>query len=101
MSVPVVELDGIDVDQIPLSEDLRVIEDALDHPFVSDGVPIAPLETIVVMKLLARRTQDLADVEAIVESGADRHDLRAAVARLSPDRVAAPDRLFANVDAQR
>jgi hypothetical protein len=63
--------------------------------------PIAPLETIVVMKLRAGRTQDLADVEAIVASGADRRDLRAAVARLSPDQVAALDRLFANVDAQR
>jgi hypothetical protein len=42
---------------------LRVVEDGLNHPIVSDGVPIAPVETIVVMKLLAGRTQDLADID--------------------------------------
>ena len=33
------------------------------------------------MKLIAGRTQDLADIEAIVESGADRELLRTCVAR--------------------
>jgi hypothetical protein len=43
------------------------------RPFVTSttrpGVPIASVETIVVMKLLAGRTQDLANVEAIVVYG--------------------------------
>jgi hypothetical protein len=98
MRVPVIEFDGIDVDQIPLTEALRVIEDGLDRAHVSDGVPIAPVDTIVVMKLLAGRTQDLADIEAIVGSGADRELLRAAVARAAPDRVDTLVRLFDNVD---
>jgi hypothetical protein len=53
------------------------------------------------MKLLAGRSQDLADIEAIVESGADRHELRASVERATPDRVATLDRLFTNVDQRR
>lgn len=101
MRVPVVEFDGIDVDQVPLTDALRVVEESLDRATVSDGVPIAPVDAIVLMKLLAGRTQDLADVEAIVASGADREILRAAVQRAAPDRSSLLERLFANVDRDR
>jgi len=101
MRVPIVEFDGIDVDQVPLTEALRVVEDGLNRAFVSDGVPIAPVDTIVVMKLLAGRTQDLADVEAIIESGADREHLRTAVQQTAPDRADTLERLFGNVDRAR
>ena len=101
MRIPVVEFDWIDVDQVPLTDALRVIEDGLNRAVVSEGVPIAPVDTIVVMKLLAGRTQDLADVEAIIESGADRELLRAAVRQAAPDRTAALERSFANVDRAR
>jgi hypothetical protein len=47
MKVPVIEFDGIDVDQVPLTAALRVIEDALARAPVSGGVPIAPVDTIV------------------------------------------------------
>ena len=83
MRVPVVEFDGIDIDQIPLSEGLGVVEDGLNRAGLSEGVPIAPLDTIVIMKLIAGRSQDLADVEAIVESGADREFLRTSIERAS------------------
>jgi hypothetical protein len=101
MRVPVVEFEGIDVDQIPLSEALRVVEDGLNHAPVSEGVPIATLETIVIMKLLAGRTQDLADVEAIVDSGADRESLRTSVQKSAPGCLDVLERLFANVDRGR
>jgi hypothetical protein len=101
MRVPVVEFEGIDVDQVPLTEALRVVEPGLNHPPVSEGVPIASLDTIVVMKLLAGRTQDLADVEAIVESGADRELLRAVVLKAAPACAETLERLFVNVDRSR
>lgn len=50
------------------------------------------------MKLLAGRTQDLADIEAIVSGGADREALTVAVTDAAPDRVKTLHRLFANVD---
>jgi hypothetical protein len=53
------------------------------------------------MKLLANRTQDLADVEAIIGAGADRAFLTAAVTVAVPDRVDTLQRLFANVDRSR
>jgi len=37
MRVPVVEFDGIDVDQGPLTEGLRVVEDGLNGVPVSDS----------------------------------------------------------------
>ena len=101
MRVPVVEVDGIDVDQVPLTDALRVVEDSLNRPPVSDGVPIAPLETIVVLKLLAGRTQDLADIEAIIDSGADRDMLRVEVRKAVPDRADTLERLIENVDRDR
>jgi hypothetical protein len=100
LRVPVIEFDGIDVDQVPLTDALRAIEDALQRAQVSDGVPIAPVDAIVVMKLLAGRTQDLADVEAIVQSGADRDLLRGAVQRAAPDRADLLERPFGNADGR-
>jgi len=101
MRVPIVTLDGIDVDQVPLTGTLRVVEDGLSRAYVSDGVPIAPVDTIVIMKLLAGRTQDLADVEAIVGSGADRELLRNAVQTAAPQCSGLLERLFDNVDRSR
>jgi hypothetical protein len=101
MRVPVIEFDGIQVDQVPLTEALRVIEDGLNRAKVSKGVPIAPVDTIVIMKLIAGRTQDLADIEAIVGSGIDREPLRAAVQKAVPDRMDMLERLFGNADRLR
>jgi hypothetical protein len=52
--VPVVEFDGIDIDQVPLTESLRVIEDGL-AAHQSDSIPIAPVDTLAIMQLLAGR----------------------------------------------
>jgi hypothetical protein len=101
MRVPIIEFDGIDVDQVPLTDALRVIENDLNRAQVSEGVPIAPVDTIVVMKLLAGRTQDLADVEAIVASGADRDHLRAAVQQAAPGRADLLEKLLDNADRKR
>jgi hypothetical protein len=101
MRVPVIEFDGIEVDQVPLTEALRVVEDGLTRVIFSEGVPIAPVDILVVMKLIAGRTQDLADVEAIIASGIDRDFLRAAVKSAIPDRTDMLERLFSNVDSAR
>jgi len=101
MRVPIVEFDGIAIDQVPLTESLRVIEEGLERAHKSEGVPIAPMDTIVLMKLLASRSQDLADVEAIVESGVDREILRDAVRKAAPDLELRLDRVFHNVDERR
>ena len=89
------------MDQIPLTDALRVVEEGLNHVPSSDGVPIASVETIVIMKLLAGRTQDLADVEAIIASGADREFLTTTVQTTIPDYSTTLQQLFVNVDNSR
>lgn len=101
MRVPVIAVDGVDVDQVPLTDALRVVESGLNDAPLSEGVPIASLETIVVMKLLAGRTQDLADIEAIIDSGADRESLRSMVRQAVPERADTLERLIDNVDRAR
>lgn len=98
MRVPIVEFDGIDVDQIPLTGALGVVEEGLTLAPVSEGVPIAAVEIVVVMKLLAGRMQDLADVEAIISSGTDRNALRAAIRRMAPGRIDTLESLFVSAD---
>ena len=53
------------------------------------------------MKLLASRTQDLADIESIIASGADRELLKSAVHTAMPDKSQTLERLFENVDRAR
>lgn len=101
MRVPVIEFEGIEIDQVPLTDVLRVIEDGLNRASVSDGVPIVSVDTLVVMKLLAGQTQDLADVEAIIGSGADRDELRRAILRAASDRAETLEKLIENVDHAR
>jgi hypothetical protein len=101
LRVPVVEYEGINVNQIRVDCDSAVGESALTRAIVSEGVPLAPVDAIVVMKLLAGRTQGLADVEAIIASGADRDLLIAAVQQAAPDRVEVLERLFVNADRAR
>ncbi|OFW03049.1 MAG: hypothetical protein A3I61_05495 [Acidobacteria bacterium RIFCSPLOWO2_02_FULL_68_18] len=84
-----------------MSASAAVGEDGLNRASVSDGVPIAPIDTIVIMKLLAGRAHDLADIEAIVSSGADRGFSRAAVQHAAPQGADTLERLFDNVDWDR
>jgi hypothetical protein len=100
MRVPVIEFDGIDIDQVPLTPALRLLGDVFLDVLVSDGVPMASLETVVAMKLIAGRSQDHADIEAMVASGADRYALAAFVERTLPGRLETLRRLYANADRQ-
>lgn len=84
-----------------MSPALRVVEQGLDHPPVSDGVPIASGETVVILKLLAGRTQDHADIEAMVAAIGRRDELIAAVEAAVPDRADVLQRLFKNADRRR
>lgn len=101
LRVPVIEFDGIAIDQVPLTNSARAIEEGLNRAHVSHGVPIAPIATIVLMKLIAGRTQDLADIEAVIGSGVDREPLKSAVEAVLPNRLATLERLFENVDRGR
>lgn len=71
-----------------------------DPPLVSElvhgrpgEVPVVGIEVLVLMKLRASRTQDLADVEALVRAGADVAAVLAFLAEHAPEHVPAFGRI--------
>ena len=56
---------------------LAALESMLDAPFVTDGVPVAPAEYLVALKLASARREDLADVVRLLRAGlTDAHKAR-------------------------
>jgi hypothetical protein len=53
-----------------------------------DAIPVAGIEVLVVMKLRAGRTQDTADVEALVRAGADVASIVDFIKRFEPQHLA-------------
>jgi hypothetical protein len=66
-----IEVDGIRIDYLsPISLGPQV-EEVLDHPLMSEGLAVVPIEVLMYMKLVAKRRQDLVDVVELVKVGAD------------------------------
>jgi hypothetical protein len=55
------------VDNMLAPHEAPSIEEALGRGIVDEGIPIAPPEVIVLMKLIAKRPQDIADLAALLE----------------------------------
>lgn len=47
------------------------MEEILDHPPMSEGLPIVPIEALIYMKLVAMRRKDMVDVIELVKAGTD------------------------------
>ena len=62
------------------------LDEALARPMESEGIPVAPPEVLVAMKLIAGRPQDDVDVEKLLEV-VDVDKVRAYVAEHAPDYV--------------
>ena len=66
------------------------VREAIEQPLqTTDDIPVIALPYLVLMKLYANRSQDIADITRML-GGADEHalvDVRAAVARHNPDAV--------------
>lgn len=63
--------EGVSVDSLlPPQEYESLLSEALDDAEVIDGVPVIRPEPLVLMKLIAGRRQDLADIAALLRIGA-------------------------------
>ena len=80
-------VDGVPVDLIPLSESwaAEALEEA-SRNLGTDGMPVLPLPYLVLLKMYAVRTQDIADVERMLAAASpeERTRVRETVARLEP-----------------
>lgn len=60
---------GVAVDMVSIPPKVPGLIAELEHPDEIDGLPIVSPEGLVVMKLVAKRAKDIADVVALVEAG--------------------------------
>ncbi|MDQ3009430.1 MAG: hypothetical protein M3X11_01805 [Acidobacteriota bacterium] len=70
VGVPI-EVDGIRIDYLSPTSLGTQLEEVLNHPSMSEGLAVVPVEVLIYMKLVAERRKDMVDVIELVRAGAD------------------------------
>lgn len=60
---------GIDIDTLAIPRGHEHLASAIENATITEGVPVAPVEEIVYLKLLTPRTRDLEDIGQLLERG--------------------------------
>src|SRR5262245_20260961 len=82
-----IEIDGIRIDYLsPVSLNPQ-LEQVLDNPMTSGGLPVVPVEALIYMKLIAKRRRDTVDVVELINAGADVKLVREYLARHASDLI--------------
>jgi hypothetical protein len=63
-----IEVDGVRINYLSSIALGQQLEEALNHPLLSEGLAVVPLEALIYMKLVARRRKDLVDVVELVKA---------------------------------
>jgi hypothetical protein len=88
-----IEVDGIRIDYLsPISLGPQ-LEEVLDHPPISEGLAVVPIEVLVYMKLVAKRRKDQVDIIELVKAGADLKRVRQYLDQYARDLVPLFDEL--------
>ncbi|MDQ3011904.1 MAG: hypothetical protein M3X11_14495 [Acidobacteriota bacterium] len=66
-----IEVDGIRIDYLSPTSLGPQLEEVLDDPPMTEGLAVVPIETLIYMKLVAKRRKDMVDVIELVKAGAD------------------------------
>src|SRR5262250_3104973 len=66
-----IEVDGIRIDYLSPTSLGPQMDEVLNHPPMSEGLAVVPIEALIYMKLVAKRRKDLVDVVELVKAGAD------------------------------
>lgn len=80
-----IEVDGIRIDYLSPTSLGPQLEEVLDHPSISEGLPVVPVEVLLYMKLVAKRRKDLLDVVELIKAGADVPQTRNYLTQYAPD----------------
>lgn len=95
-----IEVDGVRIDYLsPVSLGAQ-LEEVLDNPPKSEGLPIVPIEVLIYTKLLAKRRRDLVDVIELVNAGADVKHVREYLKQYASELVASFEDLVAEALGQ-
>ena len=82
-----IEVDGIRIDYLsPISLGPQ-LEEVLNHPPMSEGLAVVPIEALIYLKLVAKRRKDLLDVVELVKAGADLKRVRDYLRQYANDLV--------------
>lgn len=88
-----IEVEGIRIDYLsPVSLGTQM-EETLDHPLTSEGLAVVPIETLIYMKLAAKRRKDLTDIIELIKAGADIKSARAYLKQYAGDLVSSFEEL--------
>ncbi|MEZ4770379.1 MAG: hypothetical protein R2844_18380 [Caldilineales bacterium] len=82
-----IEVDGVRIDYLSPVALGSQFEDVLDSPTLSEGLAVVPIEALMLMKLRARRRQDLLDVVELINAGADVRRVRRYLEQYAGDLV--------------
>lgn len=79
-----IEAHGVPIDTLSIREDEKHLESAITSAEVSEGVPVAPVEAVVYMKLASPRAKDRVDVIELIKAGLDRDRVRRYLEAFAP-----------------
>jgi hypothetical protein len=63
------EIDGVGIDYLPVSVAGDFLIESFDRVLVTEGVPIAPIEVVVLTKLVRLAMRDQADIVELLKAG--------------------------------
>jgi hypothetical protein len=100
--VPLVEtIDDVGIDYLPIEVAGEFLLSAFDEALIIEGVPIAPVEVVIVTKLLRLLTRDQADVVELMKGGlVDEAKVRAYLDAHTPMLTPRFDRLCEQAQAE-
>jgi hypothetical protein len=79
-----VEAHGVAVDTLSVRDDEQHLLAAIEAPELSEGVPVAPVEAVIYLKLVSPRSKDRLDLVELVRAGVDLERVRAYLDRHAP-----------------
>ncbi len=82
-----IEVGGIRIDYLSPASLGPQLEEVLDHPPMSEGLAVVPIEVLIYLKLTAKRRKDLVDVMELVKAGADLNRVRNYLRQYADDLV--------------
>ena len=88
-----IAVDGVPVDLLSADE---ALEEEIDEPAQTEGIPIVEVEALVLLKLRAHRRVDKVDIVELLKAGTPDKPIRAYLRDLAPELV---DRFDALVES--
>jgi hypothetical protein len=79
-----IEAHGVAIDTLSIRDDEKHLVDALKAAEISEGVPVAPIEAVVYLKLVSPRAKDRLDVLELARAGIELDRVRTYLDRHAP-----------------